>query len=68
MFKNLHCSIGLINSHNLLIFKFRSSKFQILYRSLVPSKKRRQTKNIVVLGCSVATKLLVRTGPTGEIG
>ena len=57
MYKNLDCSIGLNNSDNLLIFKFRNSKFdnfvhnlensnacrylggQILYKSLVPSKK-----------------------------
>ena len=79
MFKSLHYSIGLSNRDNLLIVKFRNSKFdlkdnlvnnknksnacrflnfyplkgyevrrlknylggQILYRSLVPSKKRR---------------------------
>jgi len=29
MFKNLHCSIGLINSDNLLIFKFRNCKFYL---------------------------------------
>jgi len=29
MFKNLHCSIGLINSDNLLIFKFRYSMFDL---------------------------------------
>jgi len=29
MFKNLHCSIGLINSDNLLIVKFRNSKFDL---------------------------------------
>jgi len=27
--KNLHCSIGLINSENLLIFKFRNSKVDL---------------------------------------
>ena len=29
MFKNLHYSIGLINSDNLLNFKFRKSKFYL---------------------------------------
>ena len=31
MLKNLHCSIGLINSDNLLIFKFRNFKFDLKY-------------------------------------
>ena len=49
--KNLHCSISLINSDNLLIFEYRNSKQnaprknhlggQILYSSFDPSKKRR---------------------------
>ena len=29
MFKNLHYSIGLINSDNLLIFQFRNYKFYL---------------------------------------
>jgi len=29
MIKTLHCSIGLINSDNLLIYKFRNFKFDL---------------------------------------
>ena len=29
MFKNLDCSIGLINSKNIIIFKFRNSEFYL---------------------------------------
>jgi len=29
MFKNLNCSIALINSENLVIYKFRKSKFDL---------------------------------------
>ena len=42
MFKNIHCCIGLTNSANLLIFKFRNFKFDLKYFGI---PFRQQLKN-----------------------
>ena len=49
MFKNLICSIGLINSYNLLIFIFRNFKFDL---------KDNLVNNLKKIECSQISKFL----------